>query len=194
MRQDFSNVSKDKLAKLFPIILEEHNPLWKERYFFEKDFLKSTLGEENIVRINHIGSSAVCGLISKPTIDILLEITKNVNLQVLTEKMKEEGYIINEPPKDIIMYLKGYTPHGFEGQAVHIHVRYSGDWDELYFRDYLISHPDIAYQYGALKLRLRDKYLNDRDGYTEAKGNFIKKCTKYAKIEFPNKYTPVHLF
>jgi GrpB-like predicted nucleotidyltransferase (UPF0157 family) len=48
-------------------------------------------------------------------------------------------------------------------QAVHVHVRYSGDWDELYFRDYLMSHTDTAAEYAKLKLGLRDKHLYDRD-------------------------------
>ena len=88
------------------------------------------------------------------------------------------------------MYLNGYTPNGFIGQAIHIHVRYSGDWDELYFRDYLISHPDVAVKYGQLKLKLKAGYPNDRDGYTDAKGHFIKAHTDDARKEFPNKYAP----
>jgi GrpB-like predicted nucleotidyltransferase (UPF0157 family) len=30
-------------------------------------------------------------------------------------------------------------------------LRYLDDWDELYFRDYLIAHPGIAEAYGELK-------------------------------------------
>jgi GrpB-like predicted nucleotidyltransferase (UPF0157 family) len=41
-----------------------------------------------------------------------------------------------------MMFMKGYTSKGFEGQVFHVHVRYRGDWDELYFRDYLINHPE----------------------------------------------------
>jgi len=37
-----------------------------------------------------------------------------------------------------MMFMKGYTSEGFQGQEYHVHVRYSGDWDELYFRDYLV--------------------------------------------------------
>jgi len=39
---------------------------------------------------------------------------------------------------------KGYTPDGFASKVYHLHVRYAGDWDELYFRDFLIAHPDKA--------------------------------------------------
>lgn len=189
MRLDFSNVTDEKLSKLFPVLLEEHNPEWKEFYRKEKDFLQTIFGDK-VIRINHIGSSSVVGLIAKPTIDILLEVPNDIDLHSITEKMKDESYIVNTPKSDIIMYLKGYTPDGFQGQAVHIHVRYGGDWGELYFRDYLISHPHIADDYGKLKTILKEQYTYDRDGYTEAKGEFVRKYTEIARKEFPNKYTP----
>lgn len=190
MRQDFSKVSEQKLSELFPILLEAYNPIWTDYYISEREFLKSVFGDV-LLRINHIGSTSVPGLAAKPTIDILLEISQGVDLTLITERLKDEGYIINIPPKDIIMYLKGYTPKGFDGQCVHIHVRPLGDWDELYFRDYLVLHPAVALKYETLKHMLKEHYTHDRDGYTEAKGEFIKKYTEYAREEFPNRYTPI---
>lgn len=187
MRQDFSNITDKKLSKLFPILLESHNPRWTDYYCTEKEFMKAVFGDM-LLRISHIGSTSVPGLVAKPTIDILLEISKDADLLGITERLKDEGYVINTPKKDIIMFLKGYTPRGFEGQCVHIHVRHLGDWDELYFRDYLIVHPDIAHEYERLKLVLKDQYPHDRDGYTEAKGDFVTKYSVYARKEFPNKY------
>lgn len=35
-----------------------------------------------------------------------------------------------------------------------MYLRHCGDNDELYFRDYLIEHPDIAREYEKLKLNL----------------------------------------
>lgn len=189
MRQDFLHVSDEKLSQLFPVVLKPHNPAWLEYYLLERSFLQSVFGNK-ILRINHIGSSSVHGLLAKPTIDILLEVSQDIDLTIITEKLRDEGYIINTPHNDIIMYLKGYTPHGFEGQSVHIHVRYYGDWDELYFRDYLMIHPEVAHEYGRLKLKLKEQYTYNRDAYTEAKGNFIRKYSEYARAEFPNRYTP----
>jgi GrpB-like predicted nucleotidyltransferase (UPF0157 family) len=189
MRQDFSRVTEKELSEMFPVLLEPHAPFWREAYLAEERYLRKVFGEK-IVRISHIGSSAVPGLISKPTIDILLEISQDTDIPAITELMRDAGYIVNTPPKDVIMYLKGYTPRGFEGQVYHIHVRYPGDWDELYFRDYLIAHPDAAEEYGKLKIKLKEKYANDRDGYTEAKGEFVRKYTGFARAEFPGRFIP----
>ena len=80
-----------------------------------------------------------------------------------------------------MMFMKGYTSEGFQGQEYHVHVRYSGDWDELYFRDYLVLHPCFAEEYGNLKIQLKEKYQYDREGYTQGKTEFIKKITKQAR-------------
>ncbi len=66
-------------------------------------------------------------------------------------------------------FNKGYTLDGFAEKVFHLHLRYSEDNDELYFRDYLIENPDIAKEYEKLKLGLWKKYEHDRDAYTEAK-------------------------
>ena len=89
-----------------------------------------------------------------------------------------------------LVFNKGYTPQGFADKVFHLHLRYLGDWDELYFRDYLIAHPEIAEKYGGLKKKLVKEYKHNRDGYTEAKTEFIKKYTAEARKEFKAKYLP----
>ena len=81
------------------------------------------------------------------------------------------------------MFTKGYTPSGFDEKVFHLHVRYFGDWDELYFRDYLIAHPDDATKYGELKLNLKERYEHDRNEYTKAKSDFINACVSKARLE-----------
>jgi GrpB-like predicted nucleotidyltransferase (UPF0157 family) len=49
-----------------------------------------------------------------------------------------------------------------------------GDYDEPIFRDYLIAHPDVAAKYATLKVKLKGGFEHDRDGYTAAKGEFVK--------------------
>ena len=42
------------------------------------------------------------------------------------------------------MINKGYTKDGFTDKVYHINLRYTGENDELYFRDYLNEHTQIA--------------------------------------------------
>jgi GrpB-like predicted nucleotidyltransferase (UPF0157 family) len=100
--------------------------------------------------------------------------------------------MLEETKPDLkLAFNKGYTPNGFAEKVYHLHIRYSGDWNELYFRDYLQMHDEVAAEYGKLKLHLAEQYKHDRDGYTNAKSDFVVKYTNLAKKEFSGRYKPI---
>ncbi len=186
MTKPLSEMTNEELWQLFPVILENHREEWKLWYEEERATLLSLIGDENIERISHIGSTSVPGLIAKPTIDILLEITPGCDTQMLVETLKQSGYIYSRQPgkpPPHMTFMKGYTPKGVAERVFHIHVRYTGDWDELHFCDYLRRHADAAAQYGELKVKLKQKYEHDRDAYTEAKTEFVTCITNLAREE-----------
>jgi GrpB-like predicted nucleotidyltransferase (UPF0157 family) len=82
-----------------------------------------------------------------------------------------------------MMFVKGYTEHGFQGQAYHVHVRYPGDWDELVFRDYIKTHPAAANEYARLKQKLAVEFKNDREQYTSGKTEFVGRTMKRARLD-----------
>lgn len=49
-------------------------------------------GPRDAARLNHIGSSAVPGLVAKPIVDILLEIDASCNVTELQRALKTIGY------------------------------------------------------------------------------------------------------
>ncbi|MCY6372600.1 GrpB family protein [Clostridium ganghwense] len=194
MGKTLSEMSLEELWELFPIILKEHNPSYKEWYLIEKSEIVNALGRNDIKRINHIGSSSVEGLISKPTVDILLEVDCNCNIEQIKSKLSNAGWTLMsfECKPDLNMsFNKGYTSNGFAEKVFHLHVRFFGDWNELYFRDYLLVHKEVAEKYGKLKQGLKEQYKHNRDGYTEAKTEFIMKYTKIARKDFGNRYLPI---
>ncbi|MFP4164634.1 MAG: GrpB family protein [Chitinispirillaceae bacterium] len=193
MKKALKDMSNEELWQLFPIIIEKHNPDWKRKYREEKRLITEAIGADNIRRISHIGSTSVPGLVAKPTIDILVEIGESADTDAFESHMCSTGYLHSPQPENTaphIMFLKGYTPEGFRGQVFHVHPRFPGDWDELYFRDYLISHPETAEEYGELKLQLREKFEHDRDSYTHAKTGFIKEVTEKARELMAGRYQP----
>lgn len=177
---------KERQARIYPIILSEYNPAWVGWFTEEKANLERLIGVENIARISHFGSTSVPGLVAKPTVDILLEISEYTNVNTLISALSAPEYICLNPPDmptppPHLLFLKGYRPDGFAEKVYHIHVRYPGDPDEIYFRDYLIAHPEVAAEYADLKRRLFQDYEHNRDGYTEAKTAFVGSITKMAK-------------
>jgi len=193
MEKDLSKMTLEELWELFPIVLKEHNPTYKEWYRKEKEKIIKSAGDIHIERISHIGSTVVKDLVSKPIVDILLEIDKECNIEKLKERLTNSGWLLmalEKKPDIRIVFNNGYTLNGFAEEVYHLHVRYFSDWDELYFRDYLIAHKDIADEYGKLKLSLLKQYEHNRDGYTEQKTQFIQKYTEKARKEFEGRYLP----
>ncbi len=177
MSKKLSEMTLEELWMLFPIILTEHNDCWTEYYAEEAAELKRILPEETV--INHIGSTAVKGIWAKPIVDILVE--AKGNLQDIATTLQNSGWIKMFESETRLSFNKGYTENGFAEKVFHLHLRYTGDNDEICFRDYLITHPDVAKEYEKLKLKLWKRFEHNRDGYTEAKSEFIKKYTMLAK-------------
>lgn len=194
MGKELSEMTLEELWELFPIILKEHNTDYKDWYEIEKQKLLNCIDKKNILRINHIGSTAVEGLIAKPTVDILLEINIETDIEQLKNILLHNGWLLMSSENKPFMKMsfnKGYTKQGFAEKVYHLHVRYYGNWNELYFRDYLIEHKEVAKEYEKLKLGLIEKYEHDRDGYTDAKSDLILKYTQKAKEEYADKYNPI---
>jgi GrpB-like predicted nucleotidyltransferase (UPF0157 family) len=177
MSKPLSEMTLHELWKLFPIRLSEHKEYWKDWYQEEKKFLSSFLPKN--VQIYHIGSTAVNGIWAKPIVDILLE-AKPTEHQTIYELLLENGYLCMAQSKERMDFNKGYTEHGFAERVFHLHLRDFGDHDELYFRDYLNDHPEVAKEYENLKLSRWKSFEYDRDGYTMMKTDFVRKYTKMA--------------
>ena len=181
-----SEMSLSELWRLFPIVLTEHRDCWKNWYAEEADSLKKIIPPS--VRTEHIGSTAVSTIWSKPIIDILMEISEGCDMSAVKDRLINSGYTCMSGDEGRYSFNKGYTENGFAERVFHMHLRYCGDNDELYFRDYLIEHPDTACEYEKLKLHLWKKFEHNRDGYTDAKGEFIRKYTDIAKLEYKDRY------
>lgn len=170
----------------FPITLAEHDSRWEPWFEEERELLASLLPQA--VRISHVGSTAVEDIQAKPIVDILVELPAGSDLAKIASSLEPEGYIVMSESGERVSLNKGYTPEGFADKVFHVHLRFAGDNDELYFRDCLLEHPGVAREYEKLKLSLWHAYEHDRDSYTEAKGDFVGKHTAAAKREFAGRY------
>lgn len=180
MAKKLSEMALEELWQLFPITLTEHQPCWEEWYREEEAFLQSFLPG---VRLSHIGSTAIKGIWAKPIIDILAEAGQGSSLSSFKGQLVSAGYLCMAESGQRLSFNKGYTENGFAERVFHLHLRWEGDNDELFFRDYLNTHPATAKEYEKLKLSLWRQYEHDRDGYTQAKTDFVLRYTEKAKQE-----------
>ena len=154
MAKELSEMTLEELWELFPIFLVEHNDHWKDDYKEIEICLHDLLKDFPVHRISHIGSTAIQGIRAKNIVDVLIEIPASDDMKAMAVILEQNGFTIMSAEEPRISLNKGYTVNGFADKVYHIHLRYAGDNDELYFRDYLNDHPEVAKEYETLKLRL----------------------------------------
>ena len=187
-KKELKDMTLEELWQLFPIFLVPPKKEWAEQYAEMEKRLSDVLSGCPVFRIGHIGSTAVPGIWAKDIVDVLVEIDPTATLEEAAKCLDKEGFTRMFTEDKRISLNFGYTKKGFSDEVYHIHLRYTGDNDELYFRDYLIAHPDIAKEYETLKKRLWKEYEHDRDAYTESKTAFIQGYTSVAKKEYAGRY------
>ena len=188
MKKKLEDMTLEELWQIFPIFLVEHRPEWADWYQEESRSLLNQLPEGLVKRISHVGSTAIPSIWAKNIVDILLEVGSKEDLAVLVEILKEKGWRVMFQDADQCSLNKGYTEDGFADRVFHLHLRLVGDHDELYFRDYLLDHPEIAKDYEQLKLGLWKQFEHDRKSYTDAKTDFIQRYTQLAKQDYEGRY------
>ncbi len=191
MKKTLYDLTKEDWNTLFPIGLVDHNPEWKKRYEMEKNRIVEKVGTATILKIEHFGSSSIPSIKSKPYIDIMIAIPKELLFdEKLIATFGDLGYSHFKVPgrEDIEEYSsfgKGYRLDGKKEQIFHIHMCPKDNvmWEQIDFRDYLISNLETAKAYEQLKLELASKFKNDRGAYVLGKTNFIKETLKIIKKE-----------
>lgn len=193
-KKSLHEMTTEELGQLFPVILQQYDPVWADLFKSEIESITSLFKPSEIISIEHIGSTAIPDIMSKPVIDILIEVSDGMDNNRLVQIFKSKGYeYISKPenPAPHMMFVKGYTIHGNIGQVYHVHIRYKGRWDEIIFRDYLLNNSLLAKEYEKLKIHLAEKHKYDREAYTQEKNDFIEKINKMARSDI--KYDIVEL-
>lgn len=168
----------------YKVRLLPHCEEWKDEFKEAKKQLKEILGD-NIVDIQHVGSTSINGICAKPILDIAVVVKSFEDMNI--DEMKRTGYDYcgpqNKEKNRYLFVLRG------EGQISLRHVHcYEPNSTEFYFvtrfRDFLNEHEEYAKEYNDLKISLSKQYPDDRITYTSKKESFIKMI--YEKISLEN--------
>jgi GrpB-like predicted nucleotidyltransferase (UPF0157 family) len=141
--------------------------------------LRAALGE-TALRIDHVGSTAVPGLMAKPTIDVMVTVTDaddEVGFRSAIEGLELEL-------RFVIAGWRYFRPPGDTPRSWQVHVRTEGSPRQraaLLFRDYLRANPAEAREYEALKLRVMRMHDTDRIAYNDGKSDWIEAALRRAE-------------
>ena len=171
----FAHMVKELGPQMLRVVeVVAYDPQWPQRFAAEAAAVQAALGDA-VLRIEHVGSTAVPGLAAKPIIDMM----------PLVRSVREVDRHIGA------MAQAGYTPRGEFGlpgrryyvkgpahaRLVHCHI-YQADNPEverhLAFREYLCAHPAALDAYARLKLELAQAHPTDIVAYMDGKDALIK--------------------
>lgn len=157
-----------------PIYLVPYDPTWPRQFDEERARLAHVLSPWLTGTIEHIGSTAVPGLMAKPVIDIMAGVRDLASSLDARAALASLDYVYFPYRPDVMHWFCKPSP---ARRTHHLHLVpvQSALWTErLLFRDYLRSSPAAAAEYTALKVSLAAHHGSDREAYTAAKGGFVR--------------------
>lgn len=164
------------------IVIEPYNPAWPKFAEAEINTIKIVTKQLPHVAIEHLGSTAVPELSSKPIIDIFITLRSIKEADQWIKSLENLGYVFwdENPDKAHLRFFKGMPPFGMK-RTHHVHiVEATNDTIEhrILFRDILRRDQKIRLEYELLKLQLSKSHQMDREAYTDMKGDFIEKVLR----------------
>ncbi|UOQ86553.1 GrpB family protein [Gracilibacillus salinarum] len=150
---------------------------WKRLYKKEQQLLHTIIGND-IVELQHIGSTSIQQISAKPIIDILIGVDDLSRIEHFDEtKLNNHGYYqlskVHVEGKRVFAKFSNLEKLT-KTHILHV-VRYQGLlWNQLtYFRDYMNDNREKAKEYETLKQELARKHPHDERSYTIEKKKFV---------------------
>jgi GrpB-like predicted nucleotidyltransferase (UPF0157 family) len=168
------------------IYLQKYSEDWPEKFKIESEKIRSLLGE-TIRDIQHIGSTAIPGMMAKPIIDVGVLVDSIEDIPFFVEKLKLFEYMYKPDMSSVErIFLR-------KGNPIEYHLSIACPrhtfWErQVLFRDYLIKHPKFVEEYNRLKLKnIEVTPKEDFDDlsrssiYNQGKNDFVAKILELAK-------------
>jgi GrpB-like predicted nucleotidyltransferase (UPF0157 family) len=169
---------------LRPIVVVDYDPEWPRQFDRVREALLAAAAGI-AVSVEHVGSTAVPGLASKPVIDVDLVVESPSTIAAVIERLDGLGYEhvgdLGIPDREAFRRPPAAGP-GEDGAGPlqvdhHLYVVCRGGAElarHLAFRDSLRSDQALAREYAELKRSLAATLGHDREAYTEGKTEFVR--------------------
>ena len=178
-------------------ILFPYDPTWPETFSQMCAVYTATL-ERLIVTIEHVGSTAVPGLLAKPILDIDIVIPTRDALPEVTARLEALGYRHNGnqgiPEREVFKANDTAAPYTEPRQvwmAHHLYVCHAESAElqrHLQFRDALRRSPELCAEYTRLKEETEQAAQGDRKVYAHLKEGicraFVEQVLETRKRDF----------
>lgn len=158
------------------VIIKPYSPVWQSLFQEERETILHAFAPIDVA-VEHIGSTSVEGLASKPVIDILLSASSLLVIEQHIKTLAKQGYTYVPKYEAEIPMRRYFVKSPLGSLRVHLHGVQTGsdiERNHLIFRDALRTNAALREEYQMLKLRLAKEFADDKAAYTAAKEPFIR--------------------
>jgi len=156
--------------------LVPHDPAWAATAAAESARLAEAIGG-TLIRIDHVGSTAIPGIVAKPTIDLMPIVKSLAELDTRRPYVEALGYVWRG---EFGIPGRRYCIREEAGRRLfHVHCNETGSPEiarTIIFRDYLRAYPEEARAYEAQKRAAATAHPADTLAYSNAKSGWIRDC------------------
>jgi GrpB-like predicted nucleotidyltransferase (UPF0157 family) len=161
-----------------PIRLAAYDPQWVRLFNEECEKLRGVLRPWLAGPIEHIGSTAVPGMLAKPIIDVMAPVSTLERSKDAIIAVRVLDYAYAPYHADAMHWFCKPRP-SFRTHHLHLVPYESALWNErIAFRDRLCEDKDAAAEYSELKRSLFASFEHDREAYTDGKSEFVARIIK----------------
>jgi GrpB-like predicted nucleotidyltransferase (UPF0157 family) len=161
------------------IRIVDYDPAWPAQFRREAERIRAALGDR-VLRIEHVGSTAVPGLAAKPLIDVLLVVADSADERAYVPDLVAAGYVLRIREPD------WYEHRLFKGPDVdlNLHVLSAGCPEierYLIFRDWLRANEADRELYARTKRELAQRAWKYVQNYADAKTPVVEAILQRAR-------------
>jgi GrpB-like predicted nucleotidyltransferase (UPF0157 family) len=162
------------------IKIVDYDPRWPELFEREAERIRAVLGNRAL-RIEHVGSTSIPGLVAKPIIDMILVVANSADECAYVPALEGAGYVLHIREADWHEHRKLKGPD----TQINLHVFSIGcpEIDRmLIFRDWLRRNPADRDLYARTKLSLAQQKWKLGQNYADAKSPVVEEILSRARL------------
>lgn len=164
-------------------LVQPYDPAWPSQFEQMKAFLEAGLLDVDCV-IEHVGSTAIPGMVAKPIIDIDVVIAPGA-FPAVKARLEALGYVhqgdLGIPEREAFDLVNPDARSRLPDH--HLYVCEDGAHElrrHLAFRNFMRRHPEWRERLSRLKQELCIAHENDRQAYMDGKADMVKEITNLA--------------
>lgn len=151
---------------------------WINQYKGEHKVLSGVFGD-SLVRIEHVGSTAVPDMAGQPIVDVLVVVTPDTAVENYIPALQKVGYVLDGVFLDKELYQLSREINRVKLVTVRIFKEgHPSVASILSVRDYLLENPNEVRKFSRAKRAWKKDYPVDYAAYRQAKSDYLEELLK----------------